>query len=71
MLGVISSLAAILLGIGFFALPGNALDIHPLLGNESFATALITLGVVSMFIEFRLLFTLISLRRTSQEHKDT
>lgn len=67
MLSVISMLAAIFLGLGFFAFLEDGSSIHPLLGNKDFATVLIAAGALLMIFEFRLLFRVIKLKRAEQE----
>jgi hypothetical protein len=69
MLSVISMLAAIFLGLGFFAFLEDGSSIHPLLGNQDLATVLIALGAIFMIIEFRLLFKVIKLKRAAQEQR--
>ena len=68
MLSIISTLAAIFLGLGIFAFLKDASGIHPLLGNRDFATILIALGTIFMIVEFRLLFSVIKHKRAAQEH---
>lgn len=69
MLSIISTLAAVFLGFGFFAFLEDASGIHPLLGNKDFATILIAAGVLLMVIEFRLLFKVIKAKRAEQAQR--
>jgi hypothetical protein len=66
MLSVISTLAAIFLGLGFFSFLEDGSSIHPLLGNKDFATVLIAVGTLLMVIELRLLFKVIKMKRAAQ-----
>ena len=71
MLSVISTLAAVFLGLGFFAFLEDGSSIHPLLGNKDFATVLIAVGALLMVIELRLLFRVIKMKRAAQEQSNS
>ena len=70
MLSVISTLAAVFLGFGFFAYLEGGSSIHPLLGNKDFATVLIAVGALLMVFELRLLFKVIKIKRAEQEQNN-
>lgn len=71
MLSIVSFLAAVFLGFGFFAFLEDASGIHPLLGSKDFATVLIAIGVLLMVFEFRLLFKVIKAKRAELENRNT
>ncbi|NNG14688.1 MAG: hypothetical protein HKM22_05960 [Gammaproteobacteria bacterium] len=70
MLSIISILAAVFLGFGFFAFLEDGSSIHPLLGDKDFATILIAVGVLLMVFEFQLLFKVIKIKRAAQEQNN-
>lgn len=67
MLSVLSTLAAVFLGLGFFGFLEDGSAIHPLLGNKDFATVLIAVGALLMVFELRLLFRVIKAKRAERE----